>query len=266
MRKEGTRFIGELLSTACAFLFLLSSTAFSASRLVDIPAGNLKPFWIEEKEKGKETEIAIAAFQAEEHAVTNADFLDFLRKNPEWRKSKVSPLFADETYLSHFAADLKLKPGVRPQAPVVNVSWYAAKAYCQSQGMRLPTTDEWEYMAAASETKTDASKDPAFLRRILEWYASPRKGELPNVKTSYRNMYGLHDMHGLIWEWVEDFNSNLVTGESREDGTTNRNLFCGAGNLSGGDKENYAAFMRFAFRSSMKGRGAVWNLGFRCVR
>jgi sulfatase modifying factor 1 len=73
-------------------------------------------------------------------------------------------------------------------------------------------------------------------------------------------------MHGLIWEWVDDFNSSFVTGESREDSSFNKDMFCGAGSLSSTDKENYAAYMRFAFRSSLKGKNAVWNLGFRCVK
>jgi formylglycine-generating enzyme required for sulfatase activity len=43
-------------------------------------------------------------------------------------------------------------------------------------------------------------------------------------------------------------------------------MFCGAGALSSADKENYAAFMRFAFRSGLKGKSATWNLGFRCAK
>lgn len=121
-------------------------------------------------------------------------------------------------------------------------------------------------MAAASETVRNANRDPAFLARILEWYAEPQGLGLKPVGSIYKNVYGLWDLHGLIWEWVEDFNSAFVTGESREDGSFNKNMFCGAGSMSSADKENYAAFMRFAFRSGLKGRSSVWNLGFRCVR
>ena len=103
------------------------------------------------------------------------------------------------------------------------------------------------------------------MSRILEWYGSTHE-KLKPVQSIYRNKYGLYDFHGLVWEWVGDFNSNFVTGESREDSSLNRDLFCGAGGLASGDKENYAAFMRFAFRSSLKGNSAIWNLGFRCVK
>lgn len=245
-------------------------SAMAAGTLVKVPAGNLSPFWIEQKSEGKKQErpapVRVEAFSAQPSAVTHAEYIRFLRARPEWRKSKASPLFVDAAYLSQFSGDLTLKKGVNAQAPVTFVSWHAALAYCEHLGLRLPTVNEWEYMAAASETSTDASKDPAFLARILDWYGKPRKGELPAVKSTYRNAFGIYDLHGLVWEWTEDFNSSFGTGESREDSALNRDLFCGAGNLSGGDKENYAAFMRFAFRSSLKGRSAIWNLGFRCVR
>jgi hypothetical protein len=101
--------------------------------------------------------------------------------------------------------------------PVVYVSWFAARAYLKSEGNVLPTVDQWEYVAAASETRRDASRDPAFLERLRVWYGQPTPSRLPAVGSTDRNAYGLGDVHGLIWEWTLDFNSALVTGESRQD-------------------------------------------------
>lgn len=240
--------------------------------LVKIPAGSIKPFWIDtlsRKDKRNSQQpkaITVSGLWSQSRPVTHQEFAAFLQKNPQWQRDQVSPLFADESYLRNFSAGAELKNDIPPRSPATYVSWFAAKAYCESREMRLPTTDEWEYMAAASEKKRDASNDPEFMARILEWYGRPQDGKLRDVESVYKNLYGLWDMHGQIWEWVEDFNSNLVTGESREDSSFNRDLFCGAGNLSGGNKENYAAFMRYAFRSSLKGKSSIWNLGFRCVR
>lgn len=248
-----------------ALLFFLSFQ--STAQTVVIPGGELSAFWIAPKEGEQSPRRKVNAFRVQAALVTNAEFLDFLRKYPQWRKNKAPKIFADQNYLKSFSSDLKLAMGLNSNAPATYVSYFAAQAYCQSVGMQLPTTDQWEYMAMASDSKADASQDQQFLNRILEWYAEPKTdGGLPSVKRRPANFYGVFDLHGLVWEWVEDFNSNLVTGESREDGNLNRNLFCGAGGMAGGNKENYAAFMRFAFRSSLKGNSTAWNLGFRCAR
>ncbi len=232
---------------------------------VDVPGGKLIPFWLKPQKKGQVV-YQIRKFQSQIHQVTLADYLEFLKKNEKWRKSQVSPLFADSSYLDQFKSDLEIKPGHSLNSPVTSVSWFAAQAYCEALGARLPTTQEWEYMAAASEKKKDANKDPAFLERILTWYGQTKTEFLPEVGSIYRNIYGIHDAHGLVWEWVSDFNSNTSTGESREDSSFDRNMFCGAGSINAGDKENYAAFMRFGFRGSLKGNSNIWNLGFRCVK
>ncbi len=252
------------------FLTLFVGAAMaSAKNTVLVPGGDLRPFWIEPKKRGQDKpgaeSIPVRAFHADVRAVTNGEFASFVKSHPRWKKEAVSPLFADEAYLSQFQGG-SLKKGVPPDAPAGFVSWFAAKAYCESRGMRLPTTSEWEYMAAASEDSRDATNDPRFLARILEWYSETRSGDWVGKGPGRKNLYGVEDLHGSIWEWVDDFNSNLVTGESREDGSFNRDMFCGAGSLSGGNKENYAAFMRFAFRTSLKGRSSIWNLGFRCVQ
>lgn len=89
---------------------------------------------------------------------------------------------------------------------------------------------------------------------------------LPSVGTVYRNVWGIHDMHGLIWEWTRDFNTALVTGESRGDAALERRLFCGAASIGASDFRDYAAFMRFAFRSSLRADYTVGSLGFRCAK
>ena len=50
----------------------------------------------------------------------------------------------------------------------------------------------------------------------------------PTVGSGTPNYWGVHDLHGVIWEWVADFQTMLVTGESRGDSDVERNLFCGA--------------------------------------
>ena len=207
--------------------------------------------------------VTVAPFLLSRYPVTKAEFVEFVRIHPEWRRSAVKRLFADAGYLKSWSSDLEYSGDALQ--PATEVSWFAAKAFCKSRGQRLPTTPEWEYAARASETKADATADEAYLSRILEWYG--RAGNDTSKVGLWKNVFGVYDMHGLIWEWVADFNSALITGESRGDAQTERNLFCGGGAMFASEKQkrDYAAFMRYAFRSSLEGTFALPQLGFRCA-
>jgi formylglycine-generating enzyme required for sulfatase activity len=68
-----------------------------------------------------------------------------------------------------------------------------------------------------------------------------------------------------VWELVDDFNTALVTGESRGDSQLDDSLFCGAGAASSVDPSDYAAFMRYALRTSYQAHYTMTSMGFRCA-
>lgn len=236
--------------------------ASAPSGMALIPAGVFKPLFRGENEL---KEISVKPFFLDVVPVTNRDFLEFVRANPKWRRSQVKRLFADESYLKHWSDDLAFNDGLT-NVPVTWVSWFAAKTYAQWQGKRLPSMTEWEYAAAASPTRPDGENDAAFQKEVLRWYATRAPEALPNVGTGSTNFYGVRDLHGLVWEWVSDFNTAMVTGDARGDTGLERQLFCGAGAQNATDRANYAAFMRYGFRSSLKAGYAIHNLGFRCAK
>ena len=98
------------------------------------------------------TTVDVRRFQLDREPVTNAEFLAFVRKHSEWQRDRAPRLLVDSQYLSHWQGPIDLGAGARPLQPVTHVSWFAAKAYCDAQGARLPTWYEWELAAAASET------------------------------------------------------------------------------------------------------------------
>lgn len=227
-----------------------------------IPAGTYTPLQRTLKEAAI---VPVAAFFLAEHPVTNAEFLAFVTIHPQWRRSLVSPLFADSSYLTHWTDDLTLGPAAPPQAPVVRVSWFAARAYARALGLRLPTTAEWELAAAAGYTQPDGKSDAALKRDLYAWLARPVPAVLADVATTRLNFHGIRALHGLVWEWVDDFNTAMVTGESRADSGLERDLFCGAGSVGAKDTTDYAAFMRQALRSSLQANNTTTSLGFRCA-
>jgi formylglycine-generating enzyme required for sulfatase activity len=125
--------------------------------------------------------------------------------------------------------------------------------------------DEWEYVAMADEKRIDARSKKEFNKYIMSWYEKP-KTYLNPIGQTFRNYWGVYDMHGLVWEWTGDFNSIFLSGESRKDKATDNKLFCGSGSVNATDLMNYAAFMRYAFRGSLKANYTTRNLGFRCAK
>lgn len=213
----------------------------------------------------RETAVAVAAFELDRTPVTNREFLAFVAAVPRWRRDRIKAIHADRDYLGHWAEPLELGPTAPATAPVVRVSWFAAKAYCGWRGGRLPTEREWELAALASETERDAGADPAWQAQILAWYATPAPAVLPAVGRGRANAWGVHDLHGLTWEWVYDFGAALVASDDRERGDAARDRYCGAGAALAQDPADYATFMRLAYRSSLQARYTTKNLGFRCA-
>lgn len=212
--------------------------------------------------------VRVESFYMDTHPVTNAEFLDFVTENKQWRRSQAKSVFVDENYLGHWEDDLDIGTGAAPESPVTNVSWFAARAYAKWKGKRLPTLHEWEYVASASASKPLASREKSFMRQILDWYSRPNPDRKPAVGEERPNYHGVYDMHGLIWEWVRDFNTVFISGESRADQGELKQFFCAAGSSAAADtdKANYAAFLRYAFRGSLEADFSVGNLGFRCAR
>ncbi|MCC5918069.1 MAG: formylglycine-generating enzyme family protein [Cryomorphaceae bacterium] len=242
------------------FMLLIGQMLFAqTTKMARVEGGRYLPLYGSDKS----VLVEVATFQMDKNQVTHEQFLAFVKKHPGWMRSEVKPLFADERYLALWENDTVV-PEHLLDRPVNNVSWFAAKAYCACYGKRLPTLDEWEYAAMANEYKPDARKDSLFNAFIVRTYEKPKTYLFP-VQSGYRNYWGLYDMHGLVWEWVDDFNSVIITGESRSDRSTDQGLFCAAGSVGASDLMDYAAFMRYAFRSSIKARFSLTNTGFRCA-
>ena len=223
-----------------ALLVVLATVAHPGAARIG-PSSYRSPFPVQPNERA----VPVAAFWLDREPVTNREFLAFVEAHPEWRRDRVRPLYVDPGYLSHWAAADSLGAKAPPRAPVVRVSWYAARAYCTARGGRLPSEAEWELAAAASGTRDD-----------LAWYEAPMPDVLGDIGGP-PNAAGISDLHALVWEWVDDFGASFVAPDASR--------ACGAGGGGAVDPRAYATYMRFALRSSLQARDTIPSLGFRCA-
>jgi formylglycine-generating enzyme required for sulfatase activity len=95
--------------------------------------------------------------------------------------------------------------------PVENVSWTNIQAFIQalnaadpSAEFRLPTEAEWEYAARAGTTGDYGGTG---VLSQMGWYDGNGGGTIHPVAQKTANAWGLYDMHGNVWEWVQDWYS-----------------------------------------------------------
>lgn len=246
------------LATAALLLLSLAGAASAATMtrpslkrtgMAAIPAGKYHPLYADGAPA-----IKVNAFSIDRAPVTRAQYLDFARANPSWLKG----VDARTTSLDR---------------PMTGVTWSAARAYCAAQGKRLPTTAEWEYVAAADEKRRDATRDPQFLQRLVSLYTTRPEARVHGAGEKFRNVYGVSGLHGVVWEWTSDFDGgksehgghDAMAGMEDEGGGHEHMLSCASAAIGASNAGDYAAFMRYQFRAGLTRSSAQQMLGFRCA-
>ncbi len=209
---------------------------------------------------------SVAAFLLDAAPVTNAQFLAFVTTHPTWQRSRVAGLLADDGYLASWRGDLDFGPDSLADRPVVGVSWFAARAYLDAQGKRLPTTAEWEWAAQTGATRPDGTPDPGIGAHLADWLSQPLPPVPPRVRQDAPDHLGAYDLHGLVWEWVLDVERELSPADLRDAGGADFQAFCGGGGSRALDPTDYAAFLRYGFRSGLDARYTGASMGFRGAR
>ena len=183
---------------AASMLLLLGvlQAGHAAAEYVVIPPGKLASVLAGDADTGP---AVIPAFAMRATPVTNGEYLAFVQSHREWQRGKAPASFADGTYLHAWRSPIALSSDMTADQPVTNISWFAAEAFCEGEGARLPTWLEWEYVAAADEQVFDARSNPAWRARILSWYSQTSSAPLAAVGGE-ANAYGVRNVHGLVWE------------------------------------------------------------------
>lgn len=143
-------------------------------------------------DEGPQHKVAVKSFYIDKYEVTNLQYSRFLTQ------SKRTPP-------QHFVAGKPPKGKV--DHPVVYVSWYDAKAYCEWAGKRLPDDKEWEKSARGTDGRTYPWGNEFDLNKVnspVRWTTLNLEGDTTPVGAFDGGLspYGLHDTSGNVWEWT----------------------------------------------------------------
>lgn len=216
--------------------------------MVLIPGGEFSMGLEGEGSHGPVHQVEVDSFYMGKYEVTNAEYLKFCtetgRKLPEY--------WGMEIY--HAGSDF-------PDYPVVGINWHDVTAFAEWVGMRLPTEAEWEFAARGGQT---------------DWnypYGDEHSEDAANFKSegtvtvgAYApNGYGLYDMSGNVWEWVNDYfddayykNSPKSNPKGPEKGTFRV--------IRGGGWHSGPGCCRVYYRNALPSNWQDIAVGFRCVK
>jgi formylglycine-generating enzyme required for sulfatase activity len=146
--------------------------------------------------------------------------------------------------------------------PVEKVSWDDCKAFCDKTGLAFPTEAQWEYACRAG-TQTPFSFGATITTDQVKYHGKYPQKTVP-VGSLLANAFGLHEMHGNLWEWCFDVHDDQFY---RKPEATKKDPRCEAGSvfrvLRGGSWGNYARGCRSALRTGDAASYRGYDAGFR---
>jgi formylglycine-generating enzyme required for sulfatase activity len=159
----------------------------------------------------------------------------------------------------------------RGNRPVMNVSWHHVKSYVgwlarkTGKPYRLLTEAEWEYAARAGGVSAFATGETIRENQAQFGGAWGKVDQTVPVGSFAPNPFGLHDMHGNVWEWVEDcWHDNYQNAPEAGAAWLEANDgACGYRIYRGGSWFNIRSVVRSANRTGSPPEFAISNIGFR---
>jgi formylglycine-generating enzyme required for sulfatase activity len=232
-------------------------------------------------------DVSLTAFWIDQTEVTNAMFALFIETTGYQTKAEKrgSAWVFDGTGWSEISgADWQHPQGPATNLtgledhPVVNVSWYDAKAYCEWNGARLPSEAEWEKAARGVDGRTYPWGEQAPAGNLLNFgdvNLYPDSVD-PNLNDGYKftapvgsypsgaSPYGALDMAGNVWEWVNDWYQEMYYTKAPASDPVGPNS--GEGRIFRGGSWNHNILdIRSSIRMWSKPSDAIDNVGFRCA-
>ena len=211
-------------------------------------------------------EVTVDSFYIDIHDVTNRKFAMFVAAVPGWNKEQADDSMHNGRYLEHWFNSEP--PRDMLDHPVTFITWYAAVAFCNWRGKRLPTEAEYEWAAQDPETRAEYPWGEAPPRDdLVSWGGNGIDGTVP-VGRYPSNSRGLYDMSGNIWHftsdpWVGAYSEMLADPEAVDEAADDPHI---RRVVRGGSWGANAANLRVRYRDSHRPFDAREMVGFRCAK
>ena len=207
-------------------------------------------------------EVQLSGFWMDRCEVTNADYLNFVLRDPFLRRSAFPSRLHDGSYLRTWKDDLILEYN-EGSHPVTYISWYAARYYCGALGKRLPSEAEWERVARDDKSGLPYGfGNDRVLLGDYAWFRENSTAMQRVVGDRRPTSLGIYDLHGNVWEWVYDrFGPYPEESVSDPIGPMDGEYRI----LRGGSRLSPAEYLRSAMRRDAAPRSTWPDVGFRCA-
>ncbi len=165
----------------------------------------------------------------------------------------------------------------RGTQPVISVSWEDAQQYVSwlsemtGATYRLLSEAEWEYAARAGTATAFSFGDDEALTGDFEWFIDNSDSNAHPVRQKKPNAFGLYDMHGNVYEWVEDCYARYEPDKKdaqpvKTDASSDAEKTCSYRVIRGGSWSNVPRILRSAYRDRNIPSSRSNYLGFRVAR
>ena len=275
----------ELLETISNELLKKLNQVNVPEGMVHIPEGEFQMG----SDRGRPNETPVhsvytEAFYVDKHPVTNAQYKKFIDAKPEWGKpakwyqwnkrhiGHIPREYHDGNYLKDWIGNNY--PANKADHPVVYVSWYAAMAFAEWAGKRLPTESEWEKASRGGLIgKKYPWGDSIDTNKVNYGYNIVGTTAVEHYEA---NGYGMYDICGNVWEWCLDrYDNGFYARSPRKNPIADGNILNVICNFStiktsrvlrGGVEFGSNKIVSIAYRSANQPSSTVSNCGFRCVQ
>jgi sulfatase modifying factor 1 len=230
-------------------------------------------------------QVTLSAFKISKYEITNAQFAIFLNAKSIGGNALypagayptqvlISPGYASYTWGLNYNGSQWVPVAGCENKPVIYVTWYGATEFATYAGGSLPTEAQWEYACRATTTTTTPFNTGACLNDAQANYNWPFPyNTCNNTITTYpnktqtvgsypANAFGLHDMHGNVWEWCSDwYGAYPATAQTNPTGAITGSYRV----VRGGGWNSPASSCRSAYRPVYYPNTFLENVGFRLV-